>query len=83
MNTIFVPSRDQDGSRSSAFIIARRTMFAPSAFMTKMSAAFPLLASLLRLLENAIFVPSGDQAGPPSGCVVDGELRLRCSRSRS
>ena len=54
---ILCPSADQVGCESSSFVDVSRIVPLPSAFITKMSNV------PLRLLANAILLPSGDHAG--------------------
>ena len=64
---------------SSPFAVVSRTMSVAVGLIVKMSNAEPFLSP--RLLPNAICVPSGDQAGIPSGGFVnvsacDGPVRV-------
>ena len=60
VNAIVLPFGDQLGLVSTAGLLVSCTGLVPSAFITQIS------KSPSRLLSNAIFVPSGDQAGPLS-----------------
>src|SRR5687767_12575176 len=58
-NASQVPSGDQDGAPSHTAFVVSWTRFEPSAFTSQISGKLPRWA---RLPENAIRLPSGDQA---------------------